>query len=79
MGKLAFNGLKIKTKEAFNGIKRHNNREGKQKENINKNETHKNIILTKNNYTWDNYLQEKKEQIKAHNEKHNTKNRMIKK
>lgn len=77
MGKFSFNGMKIKNKEAFNGIKKHNNREGKQKENINKDETHKNIILTKNNYNWDSYLQEKKEQIAAANKANKTKNRMI--
>lgn len=76
-GKFSFNGLKIKNKEQFNNIKKHNNREGKQKENINKDETHKNIILTKNNYSWDSYLQEKKTQIAAANKANKTKNRMI--
>ena len=70
---------KIKSEEHFNGLVAHNKREYFSS-NIDKSRTHKNITLTPCRYAnFSDFVECKKNDIREHNKKHKTKNRMLRK
>jgi len=79
MGYAIISQMKIKSKKAWNGITAHNSRTVTSK-NINTKLTHKNITLIPNQYqNQDDFIEKKRTQIREHNKKHGTKNRMLRK
>jgi len=77
-GKLGLSTQKIKTKEEYENIRKHNFRQI-EKENINKDLSHKNIILYDNNLTYEQLKEENQKEIQENNKKYKTKYRNIRK
>ena len=71
--------MKIKAKDMWNGISAHNKRESSPK-NVKREHTHKNITLIRNPYKdFSAFVEQHRKRIREHNQKHGTKNRMLRK